>query len=46
MNLHIFFSIKITCYAAEADKYREQMEKEAKIFVKFFKNYKFRSEKN
>lgn len=46
MNSHILYFIKITCYIAEADKYREQMEKEAKIFVKFFKNYKFRSEKN
>ncbi len=45
MNLHIFFSIKITCYAAEADKYRKQMEKEAKLFVKYFKNYKLRNKK-
>lgn len=42
MNSHILSFIKITCYIAEADKYREQMEKEAKIFVRYFINYRTR----
>lgn len=42
MNSHILSFIKITCYIAEADKYREQMEKEAKLFVRYFTNYRTR----
>ena len=42
MNSHILSFIKITCYIAEADKYRAQMEKEAKIFVRYFTNYRTR----
>ena len=46
MNSHILSFIRIICYIAEADKYRERMEKEAKLFVKYFKNYQLRNKKN
>lgn len=42
MSSHILSFTKITYYIAEADKYRKQMEKEAKLFVRYFINYRIR----
>jgi|UPI00019EBFA3 hypothetical protein len=42
MNLDIIYYIKNICYIGEADKYNDLMEKEAKLFVKYFKNYKLK----
>lgn len=42
MSSHILSFTKITYYIAEADKYRKQMEKEAKLFVRYFTNYRTR----
>ena len=42
MSLHILSFTKIIYYIAETDKYRKQMEKEAKLFVRYFTNYRTR----
>ena len=42
MNLGILYYIRNICQTGETDKYHNLMEKEAKLFVRYFKNYKLR----